>query len=86
MTGTVINPQNEPLEFVSVALLHPKDSTMINFTTTDVKGFFEITENSKDTLLVQLFSTGYKAHFQQVVKSKDPVNFKTIILEENIDL
>ena len=65
ISGNVVNPQNEPLEYVSVALLHPKDSTMINFTTTDIKGDFKIIENSRDSLLLQFFSTGYVAYFKK---------------------
>ena len=84
--GTVVNPQNEPLEFVSVALLHPTDSTMINFTTTDIKGNFKIVEDSKDSLLIQFFSTGYIALYKDIVYQNELMDLSKIILEENIDV
>lgn len=86
ISGNVVNPQNEPLEYVSVALLHPKDSTMINFTTTDIKGDFKIIENSRDSLLLQFFSTGYVAYFKNIVFAHEAIDLGKIILEEDIDL
>jgi len=86
ITGTIINPQKEPLEFVSVALLNPKDSTMINFTTTDIKGNFKIIETSKDSILIQLFSTGYLPYFKNIVYKNKPIDLKTIVLKESVDL
>lgn len=86
ITGKVINPQNEPLEFVSVALLNPKDSTMINFTTTDIKGDFKIIETSKDSILIQLFSTGYLPYFKTIVYKNELIDLKTITLDENISM
>lgn len=80
--GKVINPQNEPLELVTVALLHHKDSTMINYTVTDSKGLFKIVENSRDTLLIQLHSTGYIPYFRMISYNKKIVDLKTITLEE----
>ena len=86
ITGRVISPQNEPLEYASVALLSPKDSTMINFTTTDREGMFEILEDSKDSLLIQIHSTGFLSHFDNLVFRNDPIYLNTIILKEDIGL
>jgi len=84
ITGKVISPQNEPLEYASVALLNPKDSTMINFTTTDREGMFEILEDSKDSLLIQIHSTGFLSHFDNLVFRNEPINLNTIILKEEV--
>jgi hypothetical protein len=80
--GIVINPQNESLEYVSVALLNPKDSTLINYTITDSKGFFQITENAKGSLLLQLSLLGYKSYFKTLLYENDVIDLKTITLEE----
>jgi hypothetical protein len=84
--GVVMNTQKEPLEFVSVVLMHPKDSTMITFTTTDIKGSFEIKEKAKDSVLLQLFSTGYIPYFKNIVYKNESIDFGTITLEENIGM
>lgn len=82
--GTIVTAQNEPLEYVSVALLHPNDSTMINFTTTDSKGDFKILENSRDSLLIQFFFTGFIAQFKNIVYEHTTLDLGKIILEEDI--
>lgn len=84
--GKVVTPENDPLELVSVALLNPKDSTLVNFTTTDIKGEFKIAEDSKDSLLLQLFSTGYLSYFKNIKFKKELTDLKTIKLEEDIKM
>ena len=84
--GKVATPENDPLELVSVALLNPKDSTLVNFTTTDIKGEFKIAEDSRDTLLLQLFSTGYLSYFKNIIYKKELTDLKTIMLEEDIKM
>ena len=84
--GKVVSPENDPLELVSVALLNPKDSTLVNFTTTDIKGDFKIAEDSRDTLLLQLFSTGYLSYFKTIIYKKELTDLKTIKLEEDIKM
>jgi hypothetical protein len=86
ISGKVINPQKEAMEFVSVVVMHPKDSTMITFTTTDINGAFEIKEKSRDSILVQLFCTGYLPFYKNINYTNKSVNLGTITLEENIDL
>ncbi len=86
ISGIVASPQNEPLEFASVVLLHPQDSTMINFTTTDVNGKFNIFEDSRDTLLLQIHSTGYISHFKTLIYQNKAIDLNTVILEEDIGL
>lgn len=86
ISGKVTSPQNEPLEYASVALLNPKDSTMVNFTTTDKDGAFKIIEDSRDSLLIQIHSTGFKSYFNNLVYENKPIDLKTIILAEDVGL
>ena len=55
--GVVQDEANVPLEMVSVALLSPKDSTFLSYTTTDEKGYFLLEDIPKDTILLQLHFT-----------------------------
>ncbi|MGB5419651.1 outer membrane beta-barrel protein, partial [Algibacter sp.] len=82
--GKVVNPQKEPLEFVSITLLNPKDSTFVNYSITDIKGDFKIFEGSKDSLIIQLSSVGYLPYFKNIAYKKQLIDLKTIILEEDI--
>ncbi len=84
--GTVVSPENNPLELVSVALLNPKDSTLVNFTTTNVKGEFKIAEDSRDSLILQLFATGYLSYFKTILYKKELTDLNTIMLKEDIKL
>ena len=84
ITGRVATPENESLPYASVALLNPKDSTMINFTTTDMDGQFKILEDSRDSLLIQIHSTGFISHFENIVFRNEPINLNNILLKEDI--
>ncbi|MDG1806166.1 outer membrane beta-barrel protein [Flavicella sp.] len=84
ITGRVATPENESLPYASVALLNPKDSTMINFTTTDMDGKFKILEDSRDSLLIQIHSTGFISHFENIVFRNEPIDLNNILLKEDI--
>ena len=84
ISGTVQTPLKEIIEYASVAILHPKDSTMINFTTTDEKGEFSILETSRDTLLLQIHYVGFHSYFQDIIIGKKAINLDTIILKEDV--
>ena len=82
--GTIFNEQNEVMEYVSVVLLNPKDSTMVNYTSSDEKGMFTIVEGSKDSLIVHLFYTGYQPYYKNIAYQKKTIDLKNIILKEKI--
>ena len=69
---------------VSVALLSPKDSTFLSYTTTDEKGKFLLEDIPKDTILIQLNLLGFKPHFKKIVYQKELLDLKTIVLKEDI--
>lgn len=60
ITGIVVDENNAPMEFVSVALLNAKDSTLINGATTDAKGYFVFDDFETRNRLVRITSVGYK--------------------------
>lgn len=81
--GKVFSPEKQPLELVSVAMLNPTDSTLVNFTTTDENGVFKINQESKDSILLQLHSTGYQSYFKHIKYKKDVIDLKIITLKED---
>ncbi|WP_282135268.1 outer membrane beta-barrel protein [Seonamhaeicola maritimus] len=81
--GQVVDEQKNPLEFVSVALLKQKDSTLINYTITDLKGDFSITEAPKDSLIVQLSYMGFLTHTQNILYNNTSLDLKIITLKES---
>ncbi|WP_299556855.1 outer membrane beta-barrel protein [Seonamhaeicola sp.] len=83
ITGHVVDEQDNPLEFVSVALLKQKDTTLINYTITDAKGDFAITEVPKDSLIIQLSYMGFLTHSENVVYNNEALDLKTITLKES---
>jgi hypothetical protein len=84
--GFVTDEVKVPLDMVSVALLSPKDSTFLSYTTTDDKGFFHLTDIPKDTILLQLNLLGFKSFSKNIIYKKELIDLKTIILKEDIDV
>ncbi|WP_298488148.1 outer membrane beta-barrel protein [uncultured Maribacter sp.] len=82
--GTVINTTNAPLEAVAITVLHPKDSTYIKYTITDSKGLFKFEELTPNSYLLQLSSLGYKSIYKEITYTKEQINLKNIILEEDL--
>ncbi|WP_159020758.1 carboxypeptidase-like regulatory domain-containing protein [Algibacter sp. L3A6] len=85
--GKVINEEKEPLEFVSVALLNPIDSTFVSYTITDDKGYFSGLDMEKDSLIIQFSSMGYAHFFKSLVSNGSPIDLGIIIMiDENSTL
>lgn len=84
ITGIVVDAQNQKLEMVSAAILKSKDSSFVNYTTTDVNGVFSFNNVAKDTLILQLNSLGFKPYFKKFIFDGSLIDFKTIILQEDI--
>lgn len=65
--GIVIDEDKAPLEFVSVALLQPKDSMLVKYTSTGQDGKFELSEIKEGTYLFQIYLMTYQAN-QRILK------------------
>lgn len=83
--GNIINEQNEPLEFVSVVLLQQKDSTYVNYTITDIKGYFKIPDVPNSSLIVQFSYMGYITQSKNIDFKNEAIDFKTITFIENLN-
>lgn len=84
ITGTVITPDNLPIELATVSLLNAKDSTLVSYTITDDKGVFNLFEITKDSLLLNIYSMGYNSYYKNIVYKKAAIDLKTIKLEEDL--
>lgn len=67
-----------PLEFVSVCLL-AQDSTIIDYTYTDEKGFFELSGPSRSEAFLSFSCMGYK---RMIIPLSEFANASRVILEE----
>lgn len=83
--GNIINEQKEPIEFVSVVLLQQKDSTFVNYTITDIKGYFKIPDVPNSSLIVQFSYMGYITQSKNIDFKNEAVDFKTITFIENLN-
>ncbi len=64
--GEVVNENNEPLGFATVALLNPEDSTLQFFGVTDAEGSYIITGIKESSYLLQYSYVGMKTTFEKI--------------------
>ena len=82
--GLVVDGDNNPLEFASIALLQQKDSLLIKYTTTGADGRFELSEFKENTYLFQVYLMTYQAN-QRVLKVTNlPINLGIIKLDKEV--
>lgn len=80
--GKIVDKEKKPLEFASVALINPVDSTLIRYTSVGAKGNFELTNIKLGKSIFQLNLIGYKV-YQRVLDYKGKsINFGVITLQE----
>ncbi len=64
--GQVTDTLSSPLPSSTVMLLNPKDSTLVNFGVSDMKGFFEIRNVNKGEYLLKITFVGYTTYTRSV--------------------
>lgn len=82
--GQVTDNQKVPLEMVSVAVLNPKDSIFLSYTTTDSKGYFYLNDIPKDSILLQFNLLGFKPFSKKILYKNTVIDVKTIVLKEEV--
>ena len=70
----------ERMQYVNVAVLSPKDSSMVNGVITDADGKFEIRALSLGKYLVKFSFIGYKDSFKPVEVKAGNTDMGTILL------
>ncbi|WP_111706220.1 outer membrane beta-barrel protein [Lutibacter citreus] len=83
--GIVLDEYKLPLEFTSVALLQPQDSTMVTFTVTDEMGKFEISDSPQGEFLLQFYMSGFTPHYEKINFKNQLIDLNNITLKFNIE-
>ena len=71
MKGQVTDTLSSPLPSSTVMLLNPKDSSLVNFGVSDLKGFFEIKNVSKGEYLLKITFVGYANYTRRIATPVD---------------
>jgi hypothetical protein len=70
--GQVTDTLASALPSTTVMLLNAKDSTLVNFGVSDLKGFFEIRNVNKGEYLLKVTFVGYASHMQRIITPVEP--------------
>ena len=83
--GLITDVNKQPLEMVSVALLNPKDSTLVSFAATDKTGMFFINEVPSGSFLLQINLLGFKPFSKQLTYQNKLIDLQTIVLNDDVN-
>jgi len=83
--GKVLDEDNKPLEFVSIALLQPKDSLLVKYTSTDVEGNYLLPNIKSGTYLFQIYLMTYQAEQQSLTVGENDIQVKTVSLKREVN-
>lgn len=79
--GDVIDTKGDPLQFATVALLNPADSTLAHFGITNSQGQFEISKIPAGTYLMQTAFLGFNTFYKNISIPLPDENFGSIVLQ-----
>lgn len=83
--GIVVDEENKPLEYVSVALLQPKDSLLVKYTSTGVDGKYVLPNIKEGTYLFQIYLMTYQANQQTLIVGETDMEINTISLKREVN-
>ena len=66
ITGQVIDEENKPLEYATIVLLNPADSTLVYFGVTNLDGEFQIKNINEGLYLMQYSFVGKKTFYKTI--------------------
>ncbi len=84
LKGSAIDSLKQPIESATVYLSKAKDSTLIEYTMTDVKGFFELKVKKRtDPVVLKISMLGYREYTKYFDEGLDSsVDFGNLILQD----
>ena len=82
ISGRVIDEEKKPLEFASIAVLNAADSTLVSYTSTDIKGNFKVKEISVGKRIFQINLLGYQVYQKTIDFKGKSLDYGTITLKE----
>ena len=83
--GIVLDEDKLPLEFVSVALLQPKDSLLVQYTSTGQNGEFELSGFKAGTYMLQIYLMTYQANQRTLDIAKATINLGSVTLKREVN-
>lgn len=79
LSGNLVNEEEEPLEWASVVLFNPSDSTMMAFGYSDEEGFFKIPKLNRGDYLMKVGYVGLRDH-EELIEVEGNVDLGTVVL------
>ena len=86
ITGKVVDQENNPLEYVAVAVINPADSLLISYASTDRDGKFKLVKIPEGKSIFQVHLLGFKTYQKTIDFKNSPLNLGDIILENDNEL
>lgn len=87
LKGKVTSPDKKPIESATVYLSSQKDSTLIDYTITDVSGKFSMSVRKiTEPVFVTISYIGYEDFSQKVEALKESLDFGTVVLPAGDDV
>jgi len=83
ISGTILAPDNSPIEFANIALLIDTTQQVITGTISDENGFFELQTTEKGVLQIRIQFLGYTDKILPISNDKNN-DFGTIVSLKNI--
>ena len=84
--GKVVDHENKPLEFASVAIVNPKDSILLSYASTNKYGVFELTEIPIGKHILQVHLIGFKIYQNSIDFQNESIDQGIITLENDSEL
>ena len=86
ISGQVVDEEKQPLEFASIAVLNPADSTLVSYASTDNKGNFKVDAISSGKRLFQINLIGFQVYQKTIDFAGTSLNYGTIVLKEQANV
>lgn len=83
--GIVLDEDKLPLEFVSVAILQPQDSLLVQYTSTGADGKFDISGFREGKYMLQIYLMTYQADQRVLTIGKSNLELGSIILKKEVN-
>ncbi|WP_299332976.1 outer membrane beta-barrel family protein [uncultured Psychroserpens sp.] len=84
VSGTILDENNNPIEFANVVLYNADESDILRGSSTDDKGYFSISNLESQSYILKVSFIGYSEYKQKIVLTGH-LDLKTIQLSESIE-
>jgi hypothetical protein len=81
--GRIITEQHLPVEYATLSLLSPVDSSLVDGVISSENGEFQIEKAKNKKIILKINHLGYKTRWMDIESNTDTVDLKDIVLQEN---